>query len=356
MAATSSSSSPYAMYTISCAFCTMSSHIRAGNYLPSRWKCPHCPWSTCLCCGGSFRECPPQWHYEGVGKCSAYIEPSKTRCLITSSQKDEKNNSKAKKRMSFYVEEQMQLETLSLLEALRLQEQEDKCAFDHEMACKLDQRIFDCPICFETLPQDDVFRTKGCQTSGCLDCVREYVLSSIRDGVVPVSCFSCKAKENSSCFFSEQELQLLVDDKHWNLYLQHSLNTALQGADDLYRCRAPDCKGLCFLAPPLETFICPLDGTHKYCVKCGADGGHSGVTCEQHRDARLKEAEVAADEKFRDGMGANTYWQCPGCKTPIERSSGCPKMTCSRCRCVYCNTCGKAIAGDPYLHTNACRG
>ncbi|KAG7830341.1 hypothetical protein KL920_001979 [Ogataea angusta] len=45
--------------------------------------------------------------------------------------------------------------------------------------------------------------------------------------------------------------------------------------------------------------------------------------------------------------------RCPSCSLLIQRSDGCNKMTCSRCRTYFCNLCGETLSRtDPYSHYN----
>ena len=57
----------------------------------------------------------------------------------------------------------------------------------------------------------------------------------------------------------------------------------------------------------------------------------------------------------------DTSVKCPKCGTPIEKSEGCNKMTCSKCKCYFCYLCGAVCdPSTPYTHyqnrTSPCYG
>ena len=70
------------------------------------------------------------------------------------------------------------------------------------------QEIFECGICFETLPLDDVASLDGCQHQFCRDCLRSYVSSKIEDRRYPISCPVCSVRAESEdhigCKYTER--------------------------------------------------------------------------------------------------------------------------------------------------------
>tara|TARA_R110002050_G_scaffold34656_1_gene87377 strand:+ start:39 stop:2327 length:2289 start_codon:yes stop_codon:yes gene_type:complete len=224
--------------------------------------------------------------------------------------------------------------------------QDEKIAQDHNLARSMTQEAFHCPICMEDQPVDCVFNAGKCNDQICILCARDAVHASIIDSKIPVPCSGCSAKGDKTCFLDERKIRLVVDEYHWELYLRHSRDSVMQQTEGMYFCRAPDCQGGGILEEPDVEFVCPINPEHIYCTACDVDGGHRGKTCEEYRQMK-SEAEVS--DAFETGAGAHTYRPCPTCKTPIERTEGCHKITC-RCGCLFCNRCGKKVNG--YEHFN----
>lgn len=80
--------------------------------------------------------------------------------------------------------------------------------------------------------------------------------------------------------------------------------------------------------------VCCIDG-HAFCFGCGG-APHMPATC----------ADIAAWMKRDNSDGLSALWlmqhtkPCPKCEVQIERSSGCNKVICSKCRTAMCWSCG----------------
>ncbi|EJT97950.1 hypothetical protein DACRYDRAFT_91365 [Dacryopinax primogenitus] len=66
-------------------------------------------------------------------------------------------------------------------------------------------------------------------------------------------------------------------------------------------------------------------------------------------------AQQEEDEKNKEWLKQSTM-PCPGCQVYVEKSFGCNHMTCVKCGCHYCFSCGNKVnAKDPYAHFNGGR-
>ena len=55
------------------------------------------------------------------------------------------------------------------------------------------QRVFDCGVCLETLPEDSIAHIDPCGHSFCRECVRGFIVSQIESRRFPVLCPTCTA-------------------------------------------------------------------------------------------------------------------------------------------------------------------
>ena len=66
-----------------------------------------------------------------------------------------------------------------------------------ELAAEL-QRVFDCGVCMDTLPEDSMARIEPCGHPFCRECVRGFIVSQIESRRYPVLCPTCTAGPGKS--------------------------------------------------------------------------------------------------------------------------------------------------------------
>lgn len=94
--------------------------------------------------------------------------------------------------------------------------EEERTIADHQLVVSLSQPTFDCCICMDKFPDD--FRTliPGCSHTTCRDCLRQHVLSVLREHRYPVHCPACVSDgPKAGAFRSEQNFRrrLTVNQK-----------------------------------------------------------------------------------------------------------------------------------------------
>lgn len=68
------------------------------------------------------------------------------------------------------------------------------------------QEQFDCIICMETIPIDDVARVDACRHKFCRECMRNYVSSKLEDRKYPIMCPVCSTQNTPGVIGSKQFL------------------------------------------------------------------------------------------------------------------------------------------------------
>jgi hypothetical protein len=61
------------------------------------------------------------------------------------------------------------------------------------------QRVFDCGVCMDTLPEDSIARIEPCGHPFCMECIRGFIVSKIESRRFPVLCPTCTAGKGKNC-------------------------------------------------------------------------------------------------------------------------------------------------------------
>ena len=70
------------------------------------------------------------------------------------------------------------------------------------------------------------------------------------------------------------------------------------------------------------------------------------LSCEEHNNEKGLSGRHAVEE----ARSAALLRPCPKCKIQILKQGGCNKITCTTCRSIICDYCGKDISSERYAH------
>lgn len=204
-----------------------------------------------------------------------------------------------------------------------------------------------CTICLEYLPVGEFAMAMErflCSTRVCTVCLIDYCTHQIRSDSVRIDCPSASCGPTHQ--IPDEVVQLLVSPTDWaNWTLRRR---ALLADPTIMVC--PHCaKIVSREAAGVGRFASAAkpDSLHKgRCPKCGKSLcfrcrtlWHRRMTCEKN---------AAGDAAFRRYIALHAS-RCPGCKTPIERISGCDHMQCSICRTSFCYRCSGRMMSAPLI-------
>ena len=83
----------------------------------------------------------------------------------------------------------------------------------------------------------------------------------------------------------------------------------------------------------------------NWCYRCQAPW-HDKISCKQFQKGNRQFKEWTHGRR----RGEANCQKCPTCRVYIQRSTGCPHMTCSRCDTEFCYDCGgRFLEFDPLL-------
>lgn len=184
---------------------------------------------------------------------------------------------------------------------------------------------FECPICLENVPSRSTLTLPCCLYEACKSCVIQSMKLQMADRS-QLRCLHCSSITSHYHSFME-EVTLHADPRD---VLAWRTQVALNAIPDCRQCT--QCQRIHAVDSASEDFptvTCKSCG-HVYCFDHG--DAHVGKPCPPLNSLQIdSQIKISAISK-----------QCPFCKVHIERSGGCPHMTCAICSCDWCWTCGKS--------------
>eukprot|EP00961_Rhodomonas_salina_P092754 1248366-Rhodomonas_salina.1 len=184
------------------------------------------------------------------------------------------------------------------------------------------EKIFTCAICLES-SQDyeaDWYDCVSCTAQCCTKCLADYL--QVQTGESKPLCCPDPSCESQ---IPESVALFLVGAERLG---KHKKHIQMKEDPDLREC--PHCGVL---------NSGNADAPDMVCSSC------SGEFCFLH-DVQHAGRRCTGIHRRGGGMRSNLYLsmrttKCPGCKLPVQRTAGCPHMTCSKCNTDFCYHCGK---------------
>ncbi|KAF9531700.1 hypothetical protein CPB83DRAFT_761197 [Crepidotus variabilis] len=194
---------------------------------------------------------------------------------------------------------------------------------------------FECGICSDSFNDDVKVSLVVCGHSYCRDCLTGFVKSKIEDSRFPIFCPECLIDRSvrnkchvtreamDSLNLSERELKRIEDLE----ILSHSVIL------ECHRCnhRMDMPRG---------------DYNDKTVISCTRTGCafHWCKNCNKALGG-VEERHKCKNENIERLMRRRGWKYCPGCRTPVQKESGCNHMTCGApgCNVHFCYKCGVLI-------------
>ncbi|KAL4332064.1 hypothetical protein GQ457_07G030620 [Hibiscus cannabinus] len=198
-----------------------------------------------------------------------------------------------------------------------------------------------CEICVDGKERRQMFIISGCSHSFCVDCINTYVKTRLEQHVTIIKCpgEGCGVMlEIEAC---RPRLPKEVIDR-WGDLLCEELLCATAGR--IY-CPFKDCSVLLLNDNQGEIIAeteCP-NCNRLFCAQCKVPW-HPGFSCEEFQT--LGEGERGRDDLMVRNLAKEKKWRnCPSCRFMVERTEGCPHMTCW-CKYQFCYACGAEWTPD----------
>lgn len=197
---------------------------------------------------------------------------------------------------------------------------------------ELDQKTYQCDICFDESKIDQIYILEECFHRYCRECLSDHCKTHILDGNTrKITCPTADCKH----IISYAEIKHVVDGEMLEKYETFLLRAALTDDPDCVWCARPGCD-MAMIANGGIMMVCPSDACgFAFCRSC-QEPWHADSTCEQYKQWKIENGE--ADTRYEEWARRNTK-NCPGCMKPIQKNGGCNHMTCGQCEYEFCWIC-----------------
>lgn len=180
-----------------------------------------------------------------------------------------------------------------------------------------------CEICMEWKPWAEMFASNNCSHVFCTDCIGRHITAKIQDNPTLITCpgLNCRGVlEPHIC-------QSIVPNEVFERWGKLLCESAMIGNGRIIYCPYKDC-----LTPLMDDdgelvmeAECPCC-RRLFCVQCEVPW-HSGVGCSVFQSMDVNES-VRVDLTLMELSKKMKWTRCPSCKFFVERTEGCPHMTC----------------------------
>lgn len=225
-----------------------------------------------------------------------------------------------------------------------------------------------CMVCEEKIDENKIIlhktrRQLHCMCHNCffayISPIVEQTIKNFRKNIKTLN-FLCtgtykgeqrnKCKHN--CKFSDIKLP-----KKCNFETDFFLINFINQNKNAYICQNNNCKNTVIID---ETYLfLKIECQHcctTWCKNCLKSPYHESKTCFE---AELEDTKDDNMKHIIELHNKGTLKLCPRCRTPIIKESGCNKMHCESCKCVWCWLCSEIDIDYPHFNsskTNSCAG
>nr|XP_043611828.1 probable E3 ubiquitin-protein ligase ARI9 [Erigeron canadensis] len=198
-----------------------------------------------------------------------------------------------------------------------------------------------CGICMDSKNASEIFKnTNICSHMYCTECIRSHVATKIKENnLTTVTCPDPNCKSIIGPEVCKDILPKQVLEK-W----EDGLCESLIMATEKFYCPFKDCSAILVNdgGSVVTSSECPVCN-RLFCAQCRV-AWHCGLDCNEYMSLNENERDPS-DLMLMDLAKSNKWKRCPNCNYIVERTSGCPHISC-RCGHHFCYQCGKECNGN----------
>lgn len=191
-----------------------------------------------------------------------------------------------------------------------------------------DEAAQECSVCWTEA--DTPIKT-SCGHVYCLECFeRSCMVGDVAAADFAVFCHGSQG--NCKSVIGVEDLQEHLSSAALEDMLERSFSSHIKRNPNEFRyCPTPDCGYIYRVTSKARTQNCS-NCLRPTCSACHEP--HVGMSCAEYQD--IKSGGYAAFLELKKELGIK---DCPKCKTPLEKVSGCNHMTCVACNAHICWVC-----------------
>ncbi|KAM3136509.1 hypothetical protein pb186bvf_011467 [Paramecium bursaria] len=178
-----------------------------------------------------------------------------------------------------------------------------------------------CNICLGQYAPIQMKSPLSCEHEFCSTCVEKYLNDSIEKGNVLK--ISCPTKCNQD--YTEEIIKQIVSPKMFDKYKRFYYKQKISLDPNVRWCPRLNCDK--YVTGSLLRTKLQCECGQLICFSCGNEY-HQNLSCSQ-----------AEDQQYREAKEEYKIYECPLCRAPIQKKSGCNHMTCYKCKHQFCWLC-----------------
>ncbi|UKZ74058.1 hypothetical protein TrVFT333_001712 [Trichoderma virens FT-333] len=197
----------------------------------------------------------------------------------------------------------------------------------------------ECSVCWTEA--DTPIKT-ACGHVYCLECFeRSCIVGDVTTAAFAVLCHGNKG--NCKSVIGVEDLQEHLSSAVLEDVLERSFSSHIKRNPNEFRhCPTPDCGYIYRVTSDSRIQNCS-NCLRPTCSACHEP--HVGMSCAEHH--YLMSEGYQEFRKLKEDLGIK---DCPMCKTPMEKISGCNHMTCAVCNCHICWVCLKTFPSGEQVY------
>ncbi|XP_076080411.1 uncharacterized protein LOC143051368 [Mytilus galloprovincialis] len=202
-----------------------------------------------------------------------------------------------------------------------------------------------CAICFMETEDGEMYRLESCGHPFCKTCIVSQLKSAVGNSDFPLSC--CKEGCDELWSWKDITKLSLQSGMTINNLVNRATSSYIARNSKKYKyCTSPECPSVYRVTNMANEFSCGECGV-RICTACHIQY-HDGISCDTMKELKEDTSGIAIWLR----KDPHNRKLCPGCGLPIEKSSGCDRMECTKCRRHFCWVCLAhfSSSGDCYGH------